>query len=73
MVSVNKELLTGTVPVNNELVSLTSFSIYCHNPTNKPKQIKTAFAGVILLSVQKTTTTTPGLITIRAVPGNLGS
>ena len=47
----------------------------CHNPTNNPKQLKTTFVGVVLLSVKKTTTnttaTTPGLITILAVPGNL--
>ena len=50
----------------------------CHNPTNNLKQLKTTFVGVVLLSVKKTTTTTPhhttpGLITIRAILGNLGS
>jgi hypothetical protein len=44
--------------------------VNCHNPTNNPKQLKTFFVGVVLLSVKKKTT--PGLITIRAVPGNLG-
>jgi hypothetical protein len=28
---------------------------YCHNPTNNPKQLKTTFVGVVLLSVRKTT------------------
>ena len=33
---------------------------YCHNPTNNPKQLKTTFVGVVLLSVKNpTTTTTP--------------
>jgi hypothetical protein len=58
----------------------------CHNPTNNPKQLKTTFVGVVLLSVKKktphhhhhhhhttTTTTTPGLITFMAVQGNQGS
>ena len=34
----------------------------CHNPTNNPKQLKTTFVGVVLLSVRKNhhhTTTTP--------------
>jgi hypothetical protein len=44
----------------------------CHNPTNNPKQFKTTFVGVVLSLVKKTTTT-PGLITIGAVPGSLGS
>jgi hypothetical protein len=48
---------------------------YCHNPTNNPKQLKTPFVGVVLLSVKKKPPphhhTTPGLITIRAVLGNL--
>jgi hypothetical protein len=52
--------------------------IYCHNPTNNPKQFKTTFVGVVLLSVKKkhhhtNTTTTPGLITILAFPDNLRS
>jgi hypothetical protein len=25
----------------------------CHNPTNNPKQLKTIFVGVVLLSVKK--------------------
>ena len=25
---------------------------YCHNPTNNPKQLKTTFVGVVLLSVK---------------------
>jgi hypothetical protein len=48
----------------------------CHNPTNNPKQIKTTFVGVVLLSVRKTSphnTTTPGIITVWAILGNLGS
>ena len=53
------------------------FICYCHNPTNNPKQLKTTFVGVVLLSVRKphhtTTTTTLGPITIRAVLDNLGS
>ena len=60
-----------------DLLHLTD-TIYCHNPTNNPKQLITTFVGVVLLSVEKTTTaphhtTTPGLITIRAVLSNLGS
>jgi hypothetical protein len=31
---------------------------YCHNPTNNPKQLKTFFVGLVLLSVRKITTTT---------------
>jgi hypothetical protein len=31
---------------------------HCHNPTNNPKQLKTTFVGVVLLSVRKTTITT---------------
>jgi hypothetical protein len=27
-------------------------SNYCHNPTNNPKQLKTTFVGVVLLSVK---------------------
>jgi hypothetical protein len=56
---------------------------YCHNPTNNPKQLQTIFVGVVLVSVRKTTphqttphhhhTTAPGMITILAVLGNLGS
>jgi hypothetical protein len=48
---------------------------YCHDPTNNPKQLKTTFVGVVLLSVKKNHHhhTTPGLITIRAVLDNLGS
>jgi hypothetical protein len=55
--------------------TLLSLQVYCHNPTNNPKQLKTTFVGVVLLSVRKTTTTTThhaGFITFRAVPGNLG-
>jgi hypothetical protein len=26
---------------------------YCHNPTNNPKQLKTTFVGVAILSVRK--------------------
>jgi hypothetical protein len=26
---------------------------YCHNPTNNPKQLKTTFVGVVILSVRK--------------------
>ena len=29
---------------------------YCHNPSNNPKQLKTTFVGLVLLSVRKTTT-----------------
>ena len=28
---------------------------YCHNPTNNPKQLKTIFVGVVLVSVRETT------------------
>jgi hypothetical protein len=49
----------------------------CHNPTNNPKQLKTTFVGVVLLSVKNPPPpphhTTPDVITIRAVLGNLGS
>jgi hypothetical protein len=31
------------------------FYSYCHNPTNNPKQLKTIFVGVVLVSVRKTT------------------
>jgi hypothetical protein len=32
----------------------------CHNPTNNPKQLKTTFVGVVILSVRKNHhTTTP--------------
>ena len=51
--------------------------VNCHNPTNNPKQLKTIVVGVVLVSVRKTTPphhhTTPGMITIRAVLGNVGS
>jgi hypothetical protein len=46
---------------------------YCHNPTNNPKQLKTTFVGVVILSVRKTTPPPHGVITIRTVPGNIGS
>jgi hypothetical protein len=32
--------------------------VYCHNPTNNPKQLKTTFVGVVLLSVRKNHHTT---------------
>ena len=32
-----------------------SASPICHNPTNNPKQLKTIFVGVVLVSVRKTT------------------
>ena len=46
----------------------------CLYMSNNPKQLKTTFVGVVL-SVKKhhTTTTTPDVIKIRAVPGNLES
>jgi hypothetical protein len=48
------------------------FLINCHNPTTNPKQFKTTFVGVVLLSVTPHhTTTAPGLITIWAVLDNL--
>jgi hypothetical protein len=28
-------------------------TLICHNPTNNPKQLKTSFVGVVLLSVKK--------------------
>jgi hypothetical protein len=31
----------------------------CHNPTNNPKQLKTTFVGVVLLSVKNHTTPPP--------------
>ena len=31
----------------------------CHNPTNNPKQLKTIFVGVVLVSVRKPHHTTP--------------
>jgi hypothetical protein len=31
--------------------------LYYHNPTKNPKQLKTTFVGVVLLSARKTTTT----------------
>ena len=34
----------------------------CHNPTNNPKQLKTTFVGVVLLSVRKTTTPPPACV-----------
>jgi hypothetical protein len=44
------------------------FEYNCHNPTNNPKQLKTTFVGVVLLSVRKphhhTTTTTLGPFTM---------
>jgi hypothetical protein len=42
---------------------LFSVCTICHNPTNNPKQLKTTFVGVVILSVRKTTTP-PRLITI---------
>jgi hypothetical protein len=43
----------------------------CHNPTNNPKQLKTTFVGVVLLSVRKTEPN--HVITFKAVQGNQGS
>ena len=53
-----------------------SFSSYCHNPTNNPKQLKAILLGWYYYRLKKPTTTTtppPGLITIRAVLVKLGS
>jgi hypothetical protein len=49
---------------------------YCHNPTNNPKQLKTTFVGVVLLSVRKNHHHHHhhhGVITFKAVLGNPGS
>ena len=41
--------------------------------TNNPKQLKTTFVGVVLLSVRKPNHTTPHhVITFKAVQGNQG-
>jgi hypothetical protein len=64
------------VPFVHILVGDT-FDQYCHNPTNNPKQLKTTFVGVVLLSVRKKPPHHhhhhAGVITFKAVPGNLGS
>ena len=55
----------------------TKVNLYCHNPTNNPKQLKTTFVGVVLLSVKNPpphhdhTTTTPGIITFKVLWGKL--
>ena len=48
---------------------------YCHNPTNNPKKtLFFVFVGVVLVKVNKPNhNTIPGMITIRAVLGKLGS
>jgi hypothetical protein len=45
----------------------------CHNPTNNPKQLKTILLGWYYYRLKKPKNTLPGLITVRAVLGNLGS
>ena len=46
----------------------------CHNPTNNPKQLKTTFVGVVLLSVRKPTTTTMRVsLHFESLSGNLES
>ena len=45
---------TSTNKANFFLCS--ALPLYCQNPTNNPKQLKTTFVGVVLLSVRKTTT-----------------
>jgi hypothetical protein len=40
-------------------VNMVPFPRYCHNPTNSPKQLKTTFVGVVLLSVRKNRTVPP--------------
>ena len=44
-------------PYHIKICVLLSASSNCHNPTNNPKELKTTFVGVVLLSVKKTTTT----------------
>ena len=60
--------------VKRLVISSISEFYNCHNPTSNPKQLKTTFVGVVLISVRETTPphhhytslipTTPGIITI---------
>ena len=61
----------NTMHINKLIRDWHSMGAYCHNPG----QPKTKSPGVVLLSVRETTphNTTPGMITIWAVLGNLKS
>jgi hypothetical protein len=47
----------------------------CHNTTNNPKQLKTTFVGVVLLSVRKNHhhTTTRVSLHLKSLQSNVGS
>ena len=47
--------------------------IYCHNPNNKQKQLKTTYVGMVVKLVKKTTPQPHTMFTTWEVPGNLGS
>jgi hypothetical protein len=51
----------------------TQLQTNCHNPTNNPKQLKTTFVGVVILSVRINHHHHAGFITFKAVLGNIGS
>ena len=63
---------------NSAVENLTDFTVcllYCHNPTNNPKRLKTTFVGVVLLSVRNNHTKPNNhhVIAFKAVQGNRGS
>ena len=68
----NKILLVHTVSYleADAFLQADLHNLYCHNPTNNPKQLKTTFVGVVLLSVKKPphhhhTTTTPPRVSLQ--------